>query len=689
MHSESDGSRQPASILLVDDRPANLTTLEAILQPLGHRTVRASSGEQALREVQRQDFAVILLDVQMPGIDGFEAARLIKAKPRSRKTPIIFLTAGDLDQATQARAYTQGAVDFIGKPFEPAQLRSKVSVFVELFQQADEIRRQTEILRKRDHERFEALVAMRFRGLTDLLPLCVWAAGRDGRIHYCNKAWLLYTGMSPQRANLADHLEVIHPDDRARVDAAWRQALEQGGELVVEYRLRRASDGSYRWHLGRAVPERGPGGVVGWVATATDIEDHKRAELLLAELAERAESARVEAEAANRMKDQFLATVSHELRTPLNAIFGWVRLLRANKLDRAGTGRALETIERNTRIQTQLVEDLLDVARIISGKLRLERKSVSPADVVRAAIEATRLSAEAKGVQLEVSIDPVPCRLDGDSSRLEQVVWNLISNAIKFTPRGGHIDVALRVEGDTHALIEVTDTGKGIEPDFLPFIFDRFRQADSSTRRAQGGLGLGLAIARHIVELHAGAVEVVSEGPGRGARFTVRLPVDAVGEAVASMAAASRESGSFDMIGSLDGLSVVLVDDDDDARELMVTVLEGYGVHVTACSTAAEAFEAVRRERPQILLSDIGMPGENGYDLIRRVRRLPADDGGQVTAIALTGFARSEDGAEAMRAGFQLHLAKPIDPAHLLAIIHQLIADEQVPVTRPPRLSAV
>jgi PAS domain S-box-containing protein len=679
-----------ASILLVDDHVVNLTALEAVLSPLGHRLVRAQSGEQALRAVKREDFAVILLDVHMPGMDGFETARLIKARPRSSKTPIIFLTAADVDQATMARAYTQGAVDFLQKPFEPSQLRSKVAVFVELFQQADEIRRQAVLLRRRERERFEEQVASRFRGLTDLLPLCVWAATRDGRIHYCNKAWLLYTGLQRDHANQVDHLEVIHADDRERVKEAWRGAVEDGDELVVEYRLRRASDGSYRWHLGRAVPELGPrGGIVGWVATATDIEDQKQSEQMLGELADRAQSARIDAEAANRMKDQFLATVSHELRTPLNAIFGWVRLMRAGKLDRADVTKALETIERNTRMQTQLVEDLLDVSRIVSGKLRLDLRPLNPVEVVRAAIEATRLTADAKGVALEASIDPVPCRLDGDANRLEQVVWNLLSNAIKFTPKGGRVDIAVRVEGIGHVAIEVTDTGHGIEADFLPFVFDRFRQADSSTRRQQGGLGLGLAIVRHIVELHRGECEVESPGYGQGARFTVRLPVVSVGEVSGPVSMATRESGSFAEIATLRGLTVVIVDDDDDARELMATVLEGYGAEVTSCHDAASAFDEVCKKSPHMLLSDIGMPGENGYDLIRRIRALPAEQGGRVIAVALTGFARSEDGAEAISAGFQLHLAKPIDPAHLLATLHKLIADHEISLKKSARFTVV
>jgi len=396
-----------------------------------------------------------------------------------------------------------------------------------------------------------------------------------------------------------------------------------------------------------------------------------RAEQQLTELAQRAEAARAEAEAANRMKDQFLATVSHELRTPLNAILGWVRLMRSDRLSRADKAKALETIERNTRIQTQLVEDLLDVSRIVTGKLRLDVRQVNPSEVVQNAIEATRLTADAKGVLLCSKIEPLGgLFLEGDPGRLEQVVWNLLANAIKFTPKDGHVDLTVRREGAARLAIEVADTGHGIEPELLPHVFDRFRQGDSSSRRQQGGLGLGLAIVRNIVELHGGTVLVDSPGYGQGARFTVLLPL--VETSAAPPAPRKRDSDGFNQIPLLRGVRAVIVDDDDDARELMAIVLEGHGAEVTLCATAAAAFEEVRARPPDLLLSDIGMPGENGYDLIRRVRALPPDEGGEVIAIALTGFARSEDGAQSLEAGFQVHLTKPVDPAHLLAEVHRL-----------------
>jgi PAS domain S-box-containing protein len=646
-----------ARILVVDDHPANLIALEAVLAPLGHAVVSAHSGEEAIALLRGPDVAVVLLDMCMPGIDGLETAARIKAHPRTRRLPIIFLTAADMEPQMLSRAYAQGAVDFLQKPFDPTVLRSKVSVFVELYLQAEEIRRQSALLRKRARERFEAEAATRVHALTDLMPLCVWAAGRDGRIHYCNKAWVAYTGLSVERANQLDHLQVIHAEDRGRVVRAWRNAVETGEPLVVEYRLRRAEDGVYRWHLGRAVPELDRRGrIIGWLATATDIDDQKHAEERHAE--------------ANRMKDQFLATVSHELRTPLNAIFGWIRMLRSGQLDTRSVPKALETIERNTKIQAQLVEDLLDVSRIVSGKLRLDVTPLTPADVVRNAVDAVRLTAEAKGVQLNPIIDPTPCRVMGDASRLQQVVWNLVQNAIKFTPSGGRIDVMVGSNGE-QVEIEVSDTGHGIAPEFLPFVFDRFRQADGSSTRAHGGLGLGLAIVRHIVELHAGTVDVESPGYGQGARFTVRLPVD-VSQAPAGDLPPIRESGSFDAVPELTGLRLLVVDDDPDARDLLTLVLEQYGAHVVAVDCAPDALRQLDNGRLDVLLSDIGMPGQNGYELIREVRAREALAGGFLPAVALTGYASPEDGQRALAAGFQMHLPKPIDPAELLSLVGRL-----------------
>jgi len=387
-------------------------------------------------------------------------------------------------------------------------------------------------------------------------------------------------------------------------------------------------------------------------------------------------SARKQTEEASRLKDEFLATVSHELRTPLTAVLGWSHLLRSGQLKGGDAERALETIERNARAQAQLIEDLLDVSRIVTGNLRLDVRPVEPASFIDPAVEALRPAAEAKGVRLQKVIDTGLSTVAGDPARLQQVVWNLLSNAVKFTPKGGRVQVRLE-RVDSHVEIAVSDTGAGIDPEFLPHVFERFRQADQKTTRAHGGLGLGLAIVRHLVELHGGTIDAESGGEGHGATFTVRLPVaplhqrEEEGERVHP--AARNTLPPYECPERLDGLRVLVVDDEPDARELLKVGLGQCGAQVTAASSAREALEALARVSPDVLISDIGMPGEDGYELIRRVRALPAGEGGEVPAVALTAYARIEDRMRALRAGYQMHVAKPVELAELVAVMLSLL----------------
>ena len=384
--------------------------------------------------------------------------------------------------------------------------------------------------------------------------------------------------------------------------------------------------------------------------------------------------ARRAAEEASRLKDEFLATVSHELRTPLTAIVGWAKMLHSGRMDAAEAAHAVEVIERNARLQAQLVDDLLDVSRVIAGRFRLDVRPVQLAPVVEAAVEAMRPAADAKRIRVEASLDPSAGPVSGDAARLQQVVWNLLSNAIKFTPEGGRVEVRLARVG-THAEVVVSDTGAGINPEFLPFVFERFRQADMSHTRAHGGLGLGLGIARHLVELHGGAVEAASEGEGRGATFTVRLPLAAEGAHPASTeinGQVTAGSGPGDG-ATLAGLRVLVVDDEPDVCELLAVTLKASGAAVTAASSAGEAFEALRQERPDVLVCDIGMPGEDGFSLIRKVRALPPGEGGETPAAALTAYARDEDRVRALLSGFQVHIPKPVDPEELTAVLAGLV----------------
>ncbi|HEY7182964.1 MAG TPA: PAS domain S-box protein, partial [Blastocatellia bacterium] len=383
--------------------------------------------------------------------------------------------------------------------------------------------------------------------------------------------------------------------------------------------------------------------------------------------------ARRQAEEANRMKDEFLALVSHELRSPLNAVLGYAALLRYGRLDSQRVKHAADVIERSGKAQTQLIDDLLDTARIISGKLRLEIGPVDLALVIEQAVQTIRPASDAKGISLETDLPSEIVQITGDPVRLQQVVWNLLSNAVKFTPQGGHVEARLE-RVDPHICITVSDTGKGISPDFLPYVFDRFRQADASSARRYGGLGLGLALVKYLVELHGGTVEAASAGEGQGATFRVTLPVRAV---TTSLGEAGGAPVTVRSSGELAGIRVLVVDDENDARELIETVLTQYGAEVVAVSSAEEAYSLITatppQELPDVMVTDIGMPGEDGYSLIRRMREWERALGAHIPAVALTAYGRIEDRVRALNAGFQMHVAKPVDPSELAAVITSLI----------------
>lgn len=385
--------------------------------------------------------------------------------------------------------------------------------------------------------------------------------------------------------------------------------------------------------------------------------------------------ARNEAERANRLKDEFLATISHELRNPLNAILGWAHMMRLGNLTAANTERAVETIYRNAKSQSQLVADLLDVSRIISGKLRLEVRTVDLISIVTAAVDSIRPAADAKNIRLQTMLDPAAGPISGDADRLQQIVWNLLTNAVKFTPKGGRIQVKVQ-RVNSHVEIVVTDSGIGISKEFLPYVFDRFRQADASTTRIHGGLGLGLSIVHQLVDLHGGTVSVSSEGEGKGATFTITLPfvgvITSPQEPEAVHPTHGVEVNSFEGLPSLQGIRVLVVDDEQDTRELIEQVLKECGSEVITSRSAQEALTAIEEHRPDILISDLGMPDEDGYSLISKIRALPPERGGQIPAAALTAYARAEDRMRVLRSGFQFHLPKPVDSAELVTVVASL-----------------
>ncbi|HWM94649.1 MAG TPA: ATP-binding protein [Thermoanaerobaculia bacterium] len=396
------------------------------------------------------------------------------------------------------------------------------------------------------------------------------------------------------------------------------------------------------------------------------------------ELLRREQEARAEAESASRAKDEFLGLLSHELRTPLNAILGWTKLLSTGRLEPDAVARAIETIERNSRLQARLIEDMLDLSRIVSGKLRLDAQPVDLTTVINAAVDTSRPAADAKDIRIQLVLDFGAGMVLGDPVRLQQVIWNLLSNAIKFTPKHGRVQVQL-LRINSHLEILVSDSGPGIDEEFLPYVFDRFRQADSTPSKKHGGLGLGLSIVRHIVELHGGTVEAGNQSDGTGAVFSVKLPVLVVRKVAETQPRQTERvhpavSGPvpFDSPPALHGLKVLAVDDEADARQLLAAVLQQCGAEVRTCSSAAEALAALEEYRPDILVSDIGMPEEDGYALIRKVRSLEAESGGRIPAVALTAYARLEDRLQAFSAGYNMHVPKPVEPAELAVVIASL-----------------
>ena len=480
--------------------------------------------------------------------------------------------------------------------------------------------------------------------------------------------------------SLDEARECIHPGDRARITAAMDRAVRGEERYDVEYRVC-GPQGQVRWLHVVGEASRNEAGVLDhFSGIARDITLPKRAERDRETVLESEREARAEAERASRMKDEFLATLSHELRTPLNAILGWANILRDGASTPVDLAEGLEIIERNARAQARIVEDLLDMSRIVSGKVRLDVQRFDLAPVIEAALATVRPAADARGIRLQAVLDPVARPVSGDPGRLQQVFWNLLSNAIKFTPRDGRVQVLLE-RINSHLEVSISDTGKGMPPDFLPHAFDRFRQEDSSASRQHGGLGLGLAIVKQLVELHGGSVRALSGGENQGSTFIVVLPLTILQAEPSPDPAQRRHPGeSFPVVPSLEvrpdltGVRVLVVDDEPDARLLVGILLKDCGAAVLTAGSAQEALELMRSERPAVLVSDIGMPGEDGYALIRRVRALPADVGGATPALALTAYARAEDRVRAVQAGFQMHLAKPVQAAELLAMVASLAA---------------
>jgi len=817
---------EAAAVLLVDDTPANLLALEAVLAPLGVRTVCAESGETALEYIRREPFAVALVDVQMPDMDGFELTRRIRQTEYGRELPVLFVTAIHRDEAYVKKGYAAGAADYITKPFDPDIVRARVKGFVNLYQQRENVRLGQ--VAQRTAERDEALrrliaferiatAALETNDLNALLDELLKAfigaadAADLAAILLCESGWLkVEASVGPdhrhgeerikvgegfagtiaaerrplaltdaQRSNLVRRdwvkasgvrglygVPLLHGSEvlgvayigsvRANVfseaekrlfgAAAERAALavarnfevsrmnamltavpaciaivqipdfefsfvnpacaELFGPNLLGTRLEASGFGREALRIVREVQRSGEthelnelevnalvnnvhylrftalpmlsssGSIARVLLFAVDVSaqvlarrEIEATQVARAELLERERAARQAAEAASTSKDEFLATVSHELRTPLNAILGWSTLARSKPGFDAS--RALGIIERNARAQARIVEDVLDFSRIARGKMRLSVGPVHLGAVVSEALEAVKPAAEAKGLEISVNLE-LERPVLGDAERLQQVVWNLLANAVKFTGAGGRVELSSKAEGGK-AVLRVTDSGQGIDPEFLPYLFEPFRQANGSTTRRHGGLGLGLAIVRQIVQAHGGTIWAESDGVGHGATFIVELPLEGAVEAHADSAEPPLSSGCDSGTSlRLDGLKVLLVDDEEDSRELMAHVLSVYGAQVTACSSVQEFVTRFPEVRPDVLVSDIAMPGADGYELIQWLRRLPKEQGGLTPAVAVTAHARRESREQALSAGYQRHASKPIDIRNLVSTIAEL-----------------
>jgi PAS domain S-box-containing protein len=869
------GPRTEATILLVDDHPPNLMALEAVLEPLGERLIRASSGVEAVEIARTEDLALVLLDLQMPELDGLETAALLKKIDRARTVPIIIVTAFEPTRAEVAQGYASGAVDFLYKPFDPDVLRSKVTVFVDLYKQRSTVPparpSETRGLGRSDEpsgrlserllaatpadtesdttvaETVEAVMRIHtalsedldLGGIAQRLvdEICAFVHARGGAFHFDIRgaSRIATTGpmrdacvaldresmlvaaafegrgvvrhadvrevVSPRqasgvrsllavpvfsqgghvdgalilvddragafdaraeelaivaakhaatalenarlyeaakdarhRAELAElelragearlrlalesgglgtwdfnpmtgalrwdlrtkalfgvppdglitygaFLDLIHPEDRERVDRATKKALDPAGDgtFDIEYRVVSADDGTLRWIAakGQAIVEQRR--TLRFIGTVLDVTAKKRVEQERADLLAREREARAEAESASRAKDEFLATVSHELRNPLNAILGWSRVLldEGGDLDSQGIRKGLEVIARNAKTQVQLVEDILEVSRIITGKLRLATARMDVRTAVESAVDTVRAAAQAKGVVLETCFENEPRTIIADEDRVQQILWNLISNAVKFTPRGGRVRLAAaREEGDV--VFTVTDTGEGIEPVFLPHVFERFRQADGTTTRKHGGLGLGLAIVRHLVEQHGGTVKAESEGKGKGASFIVRMPIRGAQPDESSPPPSTARSQTLlanqAASAPLAGRRVLVLDDEEDMRDLIAMILEHAGADVIRVGDVDAALRAISAEPPDVAVSDLAMPMEDGYSFVRRVRSLRDNAARKLPLVAMTAHARAEDRHRVLDAGFDRHVAKPIEPAELVAALADLLA---------------
>lgn len=524
-----------------------------------------------------------------------------------------------------------------------------------------------------ENQSFEEILIesqLNFRTLINTMPQLIWTAKPDGYANYFNQSLCKYIGITLEENQGWGWSNFLHSDDRQRCLDAWNESLSTGKEYKIECRFRCSSDDKYRWFLNNAVAIRNDmGNIVEWIGTITNIDDQKRTIEGLQDSLQQAQLARKEAEAENRLKDEFLAVLSHELRILLNPVLGWIQTLQTEELDSITTVEALDVVERNVKKQVKLIEDLFDISRIMRSKLILDTSWVDLESVIMAALDTVSFTARRKKIEIKCYISELNHIgfVMGDADRLQQVVWNLMSNAIKFTPKGGQVKVSLESVGRT-ARITVSDTGEGIDSDFLPHIFKCFYQEDASVSRNFGGMGLGLAIARSIVEIHGGTIKASSPGKGQGSTFTVSLPLTTSDKIVLD------ESEPEEISKDLSGIKVLVVDDNADSRDFVTFDLQLHGAEVIAVSSASEAFQVLASAKPDVLVSDIGMPQMCGYEMLIQLRASKSENGSEIPAIAVTAYAGERERQKALAVGFQMHLSKPLEAGAISTAVAQLIS---------------
>ena len=637
-----------ATVLNVDDNGANRYVKSRVLRAAGFEVIEAATGESALSAASERHPDLVLLDIRLPDISGIEVCKRLRGNPRTQRIPIVHISATHISPSDEATSRDAGADIYLAEPVAPQELSSAVRT----------------LLRLRTTEQGLAATEQRLRLATESAGIFTWEIDCTTRAALWSRQFGELLGNDAAPA-FDSWVARVHPHDRAALEQAFNAAVHGERDFASEHRLL-LPGGEERYLAAFGRRHVGDGSeLTRLIGVATDITARKHAEAEREILLARAQEAQRVAEQAVRMKDEFLAMLSHELRTPMSAMLGWLHLLKIGKLPADQQIQALDTIERNARIQTQLVNDLLDVSRIVTGKMELETE-VMPLDrALESAIDSARLEGQSREVALDADIARDAWLVRGNAQRLHQVFSNLLSNALKFSPKGSRIVIRLERTGND-ARVSVIDQGEGISPDVLPHIFERFRQADSSTRRRHGGLGLGLAIVRSLVELHGGTVTAESGGLGRGATFRVTLPL------VAPQALAAAPDPAFAGEADLSSVRALVVDDDQSNLQMIAQLLRLHGASVMIASDGPTALAIAPRWDPDTLILDIGMPGKDGYELLPELRTALGKDARSLPAIAVTGFASSEDMKRALQAGFQAHVAKPFDMSGLCHLIAQL-----------------